>query len=108
MKKRLVSRDNVTGRETYAHFQDDGKMIFESSQNVDSLLAQNKRERNDYRSNSLIGNTQKHHQKVAEIPTALYHQLIEELGQPKDNPTGWKKWLNEYDNRFFRTSGGRV
>ena len=108
MKKRLVSRDSLTGRETHAHFDEDGKIIFESSQNVDALLSQNMKERNNYRSNSLIGDTQKHHQKVAEIPTALYHQLIQELGQPKDNPKGWKKWLNDYDNRFFRTNGGRV
>lgn len=108
MKKRLLSRDIASGKETYAHFSEDGKIIFESKQNVDPILSQNARERNEYRSNSLIGNTQKHQQKVAEIPTALYHQLIQELGQPKDNPKGWKKWLNDYDNRFFRTSGGRV
>jgi len=108
MKKRLVKKDVATGKETWAHFDEDGKIIFESTQNVDALLNQNKSERNDYRADSLIGNTQKHHQKVAEIPTALYHQLIQELGQPKDNPKGWKKWLNDYDNRFFRTSGGKV
>ena len=108
MKKRLVKKDVATGKETWAHFDEDGKIIFESTQNVDALLNQNRSERNDYRADSLIGNTQKHHQKVAEIPTALYHQLIQELGQPKDNPKGWKKWLNDYDNRFFRTSGGKV
>jgi len=108
MKKRLVKKDVATGKETWAHFDEDGKIIFESTQNVDALLNQNKSERNDYRADSLIGNTQKHHQKVAEIPTALYHQLIQELGQPKDNPKGCKKWLNDYDNRFFRTSGGKV
>ena len=108
MKKRLVKKDVATGKETWAHYDEDGKIIFESTQNVDALLNQNKSERNDYRADSLIGNTQKHHQKVAEIPTALYHQLIQELGQPKDNPKGWKKWLNDYDNRFFRTSGGKV
>ena len=108
MKKRLVKKDESTGTETWAHVHEDGKMIFESSQNVDALLEKNRNERNAYRANSLIGNTQNHQQKVAEIPTALYHKLIKELGQPKDNPTGWKKWLNEYDNRFFRTSGGSV
>ena len=108
MKKRLVQKDAVTGKETWAHFDEDGKMIFESSQDVSSLISKNTAERNEYRSGSLQGNTQRHQQKVAEIPTALYHQLIKELGQPKDNPTGWRKWLNDYDNRFFRTSGGRV
>ena len=108
MKKRLVQKDAITGKETYAHFQDDGTMVFETNQDISSLISKNTSERNEYRSGSLRGNTQRHQQKVAEIPTALYHQLIQELGQPKDNPKGWKKWLNDYDNRFFRTSGGRV
>jgi len=108
MKKRLVQKDALTGKEMWAHFDQDGKMVFESTQNVDALLEHNRNERNKDRPDALIGNTQRHQQKVAEIPTALYHQLIQELGQPKDNPTGWKKWLNDYDNRFFRTSGGNV
>jgi hypothetical protein len=108
MKKRLVQRDSITGKETWCHFDNDGKLVFETSQNIDALFKKNKEERNDYRSDSLIGNTQKHHQKVAEIPTALYHRLLKELGEPKHNPQAWKKWLNEYDNRFFRTSGGNV
>lgn len=108
MNKRLVQKDTATGKETWAHFNEDGKIIFESKQDVNPLLSKNMEERNAYRANSLIGDTQKHNQKVAEIPTALYHHLIEELGQPKDNPKGWKKWLNDYDNRFFRTGGGNV
>ena len=58
MKKRLLQKDAVTGKETWAHFDEDGKMIFESSQNVDALLANNRDERNEYRSGSLQGNTQ--------------------------------------------------
>jgi len=108
MKKRLVQKDAITGKETWAHFDEEGKIIFESSQNVDALIANNRDERNNCRAGSMQGDTQRHQQKVAEIPTALYHQLIQELGQPKDNPKGWKKWLNDYDNRFFRTGGGRV
>ena len=65
MKKRLLQKDAVTGKETWAHFDEDGKMIFESSQNVDALLANNRDERNEYRSGSLQGNTQRHQQKVA-------------------------------------------
>jgi hypothetical protein len=35
-------------------------------------------------------------------------ELKEKFGDYKDNPTEWRKWLNDYDNRFFRTSGGNV
>ena len=108
MTKRLVSRDAITGKETWAHIENDGNMIFETTQNIDNLIKSNREQQNEYRKNSLIGNTQRHQQKVAEIPTALYHKLLIELGEPRDNPNGWKKWLNEYDNRVFRTSGGTV
>ena len=108
MKKRLVSTDKIAGKETWAHIEDDGNMVFETKQNIDNLIKKNREEQNAYRKDSLIGNTQRHQQKVAEIPTALYHKLLLELGEPRDNPNGWKKWLNDYDNRVFRTSGGSV
>jgi hypothetical protein len=56
----------------------------------------------------MVGNTQKHWQHVAEIPATVYLELRAKLGEPKDNPTEWKRWLNDYDNRFFRTGGGNV
>jgi len=56
----------------------------------------------------MIGNTQKHLQKVADIPAPIYYELIEKFGQPRDNPKAWKRWLNDYDNRFFRTTGGTI
>jgi len=107
MSKRLVKIDPVTGKETWVHQSNDG-FIFESKQNIDGLIKKNKKEANEYRANSLIGNTQKHHQKVAEIPTSLYYELIEKFGEPKQNPKAWQKWLNDYDNRVFRTNGGNV
>ena len=106
--KKLVKRDSVTGKETWCHYQEDGGFIFETVENVDNLIAKNKSEANEHRAGSLIGDTQKHHQKVAEIPASMYHQLIEQFGEPKNNPTAWKKWLNDYNNRYFRTSGGIV
>ena len=106
--KRLVHKDPITGKETWCHYQDDGGFIFETTQNIDALLKENKKQANNYRAGSLLGNTQKHHQKVADIPAALYHQLVEKLGQPRDNPKGWRQWLNDHDNRFFRTGGGNV
>lgn len=108
MTKRLVSVDKAAGKETWVHIENNGNMVFETKQNIDNLIKKNREEQNEYRKDSLIGNTQRHQQKVAEIPTALYHKLLLELGEPRDNPNGWKKWLNDYDNRVFRTSGGSV
>lgn len=108
MSKRLLKKDAVTGKETWVHDNPSGGFVYETSQNVDALLKKNKEEANAYRSGSLIGDTQRHQQKVAEIPTALYYELIQKFGEPKHNPNAWKKWLNDYENRFFRTSGGNV
>ena len=108
MKKTLVSRDKITGRETHYHHNEDGDDIVTTSQNVDSLIASNKREANEFRPGDLIGNTQAHRRKVAEIPTGLYHELLQKFGDPQKNPTEWRKWLNDYDNRFFRTDTGKM
>ena len=56
----------------------------------------------------MIGNTQRHMQHVAEIPNVVYNHLIETLGTPQENPKGWKAWLNDSQNRDFRTGGGNV
>jgi len=55
-----------------------------------------------------MGNTQRHQQKVAEIPATLYYDLVKKLGDPKHNMAAWKRWLNDPENRFFRTTGGSV
>ena len=83
MKKLLVN-DPKKGKQTYIHSE------------------------GDWRPKSMIGNTQKHLQKVADIPAPIYYELINKFGQPRDNPKAWKRWLNDYDNRFFRTTGGTI
>ena len=38
----------------------------------------------------------------------LYFDLLKKFGNPKDNPKDWKKWLQNPDNKHFRTTGGRL
>jgi hypothetical protein len=106
--KRLVKRDEATGVETWCHFDSDNGFTFETVQNVDEILKKNKAEANEYRAGSLMGNTQRHQQKVADIPVSVYYEVLARLGNPKDNPVEWRRWLNDYDNRFFRTGGGTI
>lgn len=106
--KKLVKRDESTGVETWCHFDSNGGFTFETVQNVDSIIKNNKAEANEYRAGSMIGNTQNHRQKVADIPVSVYYEVLERLGNPKDNPVEWRRWLNDYDNRFFRTGGGTI
>lgn len=44
--------------------------------------------------------------RVASIPLNLFHQL-EQTGITRD-VSAFRKWLNDPDNRFFRTKPGRV
>lgn len=105
MTKRLLSKVGET--ETWMHDADKG-FIIEKRQEVDAILDANKAQAAEYRKGSMIGNTQRHWQHVAEIPATVFLELRAKLGEPKDNPTEWKRWLNDYDNRFFRTGGGNI
>jgi hypothetical protein len=44
--------------------------------------------------------------KVASIPMNVYFDLKEK--GILDDPAALKRWLNDSDNRFFRTKAGRV
>ena len=75
---------------------------------VTDVLAQNEQDRNYYRPGQMIGNTQRHFQKVASIPAEIYFRWTHMFGTPQENPTRWKKLLNDPDNKYMRTSEGRL
>ncbi|MFA6134725.1 MAG: hypothetical protein WC869_11985 [Phycisphaerae bacterium] len=52
--------------------------------------------------------TERHRVKIAEIPDTLFFELRRRFGSPKNNPADWKRWLNDPDNRYFRTWEGHV
>jgi hypothetical protein len=106
--KRLLSKDATTGKEIYMNQGSDGSTVIETTQNFDTLLKLNKQMNNDYNKGSMIGNTQRHMQHVAEIPNVVYHHLLEKFGKPSENPKAWKAWLNSNENRAFRTGGGNI
>jgi hypothetical protein len=108
MAKRLLNFDKSTGKETWLHDNVDGGFTVEQKQHVKQVIETAKVKANEYERGSLIGNTQRHWQQVAEIPSSIYLELRQRFGDPRDNPKDWKKWLNDYNNRYFRTSGGRV
>ena len=105
--KKLLTEDRVAGKKTYFQTEGDDTHVV-TEQKVDHILEHNKRQANDWKSGSMIGNTQHHHQKVAEIPATLYYDLVKKLGDPRHNLQAWKKWLNDAENRFFRSTGGTV
>ena len=103
--ERLIS--DRGDKKTFLRFDEKGRIIGgRSTQNVQALVEQNRREANEFRPGSLIGNTQDHRRKVASIPSIVYMDLVEKFGDPNDNPKAWRKWLTDPDNRLFRTDGG--
>ena len=105
--KRLLSKDAATGKEIYMNQGSDGSTVIETTQNFDTLLKINKQMADDWRYGNMRG-TQRHMQHVAEIPNVVYHHLVEKFGKPSENPKAWKQWLNDSENRAFRTGGGHV
>ena len=105
--KKLLTEDRVAGKKTYFQTEGDDTHVV-TEEKVDHILEHNKRQANDWKAGSMLGNTQHHHQKVAEIPATLYYDLVKKLGDPRHNLQAWKKWLNDPENRFFRSTGGTV
>ena len=105
--KKILAHDPSRKTTSVVKFDDD-EFVVENVQEVSQILESNKSAANEFQKGSLIGNTQRHQRKVADIPEVLYYQLVAKFGHPKDNPTDWKRWLNDYDNRFFRTDGGKI
>ena len=108
MAKRIVAHDQERGVETWLHDNPDGGWTLEQKQHVKQVLDANRVKANQWERGKLIGNTQRHWQQVAEIPSSVYLELRQKFGDPKDNPKAWRTWLNDYDNRYFRTGGGNV
>ena len=106
--KKLLKDDPDAGKKTWMEFDRDGEATIVQQQEISPILEANKQSQNAWEYGKLIGNTQRHHQKVAEIPNLLYVQLKEKFGHPADNPKDWAKWLNDPDNRHFRAGGGRI
>lgn len=104
--KKIITKNSL--KTTTMNFDHDGSFMVKTDYEIGDILDSNKKQANEYKAGSLVGNTQKHQRKVADIPTVIYLELIEKFGQPKDNPKAWRKWLNDYDNRFFRTGGGTI
>ena len=103
--KKLLSSDPISGKKTYFQSDVDGHSIV-LEQETQPVLDYAKESANDWRYGSLIGNTQKHQQHVAEFPAVIYYDLLSKFGQPKDNPKAWKKWLEE--NKAFKVTGGTL
>jgi hypothetical protein len=97
-------------RQSAVHSDGDGGIVIETRQDISDILEQNKKEYNSYDerarwSDHMFGN------KVASIPLTVIDDLNAKgimRGFAVLDEKRFKAWLNERDNRVFRTRTGVV
>ena len=103
MDKRLISENLETGTRQYWHEHDDGSVTVQTTQQVDDVIDANRGSFNQV--DERAGWKGDMH-RVASIPMSVYYHL--KAQGIIDDPVALKKWLNDPDNRFFRTRPGVV
>jgi hypothetical protein len=103
--KRVLDYDSATGITQWYHFDEaTGDVGLETQQDVTAVIEGTKGafnpvdERAPWKGDVL---------KVASIPMTIYHELAKISNNFKDQRV-IRKWLNDKDNRVFRTRPGRV
>jgi|TARA_R110000765_G_scaffold401839_1_gene497403 hypothetical protein len=97
----LTSRPDI-GYESRLEYDNDLGVVGVQRQNVDSIKESANADRNAWERGHLIGNTQNHREKIADIPVVMYFELIQRFGRPDQAPREWAKWLSE-NNAFLTT-----
>jgi hypothetical protein len=105
---RVLRSDPLTGVTTWFRFNEDGTYESWKTQDVSGVLDANKQFAPVKGTGRLLGNTQKHLQKIAEIPLAVYNGFKNIYGEPRNNPKAWARILNDPANRDLRTGGGHI
>ena len=104
LDKRLFSRNELTGiTEWFVFDEDTGKVQMVAEQDVTDLTDRNVAAQNEVAQRNMRWGEFAH---VASVPMSIYAQWLVE-GRDKD-PAYLKRWLNDSDNRKFRTRLGRV
>ena len=106
--KKVISTDGISKTTTMDYDAAKEEYIIETVQNVDGIKDMAKEDLANHRLGSMIGNTQRHYQKVAEIPNTIYYDLLQKFGSPQQNQKAWFRWLQNNDNKAFRTTNGRL
>lgn len=101
MADKVFDVDPLSGITSYWHYDDaTDTALIEKRQDVSDILDANKAEFNA--DHGRYGEWT----KVASIPLSVYYDL--KAKGIVDDPVAMKRWLNDADNRFFRTRPGTV
>tara|TARA_R110000868_G_scaffold318570_1_gene579301 strand:- start:1610 stop:1912 length:303 start_codon:yes stop_codon:yes gene_type:complete len=99
--KRLFSHDEATGITKFWHVLGNGEYVVETVQRAEAIVDANKRAFND--AEERWGEKLN---RVASIPLSVYYDLKRK--GIADDPARMKNWMNDPDNRAFRTRGGTL
>ena len=103
MSKKLFDYDPETGTTKWWHYDaDKDEATIETEFQVGDLIEANKTQFNSTDERARWGEWN----RVASIPMVLFHRLKQQ--GIIDDPAAMKRWLNDPDNRLFRTRPGRV
>ena len=107
-RKRLISFDNETKISNNFTFEEDTSskrehnFVLSREQDVTDIIKDNREQFNESDKRDPYG----HWNKVASIPMVLYYELKNK--GILDDPKAIKKWLNDPDNKAFRTREGTL
>lgn len=103
MSKKLFDYDPETGTTKWWHYDaDKDEATIETEFQAGNIIEANKEEFNSIDERARWGEWS----KVASIPMTLFYRLKQQ--GIIDDPAAMKKWLNDPDNKLFRTRPGRV
>ena len=104
--KKIIDKD-VIKTQTAAN-DGDGGLVIQTSQDVTDIVEQNKKE---YNENNGSWGGELFDNKIASIPMTVIDELNKKGVMRGFHVVDQKKfrlWLNDPDNRFFRTRQGRI
>lgn len=100
--KNFDSNDSLGIKRTWHYNTETDEATVETSQNVTAIIEENKQDFNLQEKHTKYGEWS----KVASIPLSIYFEL---KAQGKlDDQAYMKRWLNDPENRYFRTRPGQV
>jgi len=103
--KRVLDYDPATGITQWSHYDEaSGSMGLESEQDVTAIIESSKEVFNQTDERAAWKGDM---HRVASIPMVIYHKLAKVSNNFKDQ-AAIRKFLNDKDNRVFRTRPGRL
>lgn len=102
-EKRLFNTDKDQGITRIFHFDDEtGLATIQTQQDVTAIIEENKQEYAQVDERARWGEWS----RVASIPMSIYFQL--KADGKLDDQEYMKKFLNDPDNKYFRTRSGKI